>query len=119
MCLDVAPDAIAEWVFPQKKFKHPEKGLPFLVGNVLKRIIRFPLGRDRLLDGVGGRAGVALHCLLLRDSDSPGRIARNRFLEPDFPLWIETGRTLASHPRGETFIQPEIVPPRHCDHITE
>ena len=93
--------------------------MPLLIGNIIESIIRLSLGRDWLLDGMRRRAGVALHCLLLRNTDPPSRIARNRFFEPDFPLWIEMRRAFRSHPRRESFIQPEIVPPRHRHQIAE
>ena len=104
MRLDVATDPITEWLFAQKAFEHPKKGLPLLIGNVIERIIRFSLSGDWLLDRVRGCPRVAFHCLLLRNTDPPSGIARNRLFEPDFPLRIEMRCTFRPHPRGESFV---------------
>ena len=98
MRLDITTDAITERLLAQKAFEHPEEGLPLLIGDVIERIIRLALARDRLLDRMRGRAGVAFHCLLLWNTDSPRRITRNRLFEPNFPLRIEMRRALRPHP---------------------
>jgi len=40
-------------------------------------------------------------------------------LQPQFPLRMEVIDGLVLHPGGETLVEPQIIPPRHGDEITE
>ena len=66
-----------------------------------------------------GGARIAFHRRFLRHAAAAGRIARDFALEPNFPLRIEIRAALAAHPGGESFVQPEIVPPGHRHEIAE
>ncbi len=115
----VAPDAVAKSIFAEKTFEHKQKRLAFAVGDVVKGAVRLRLVRDRLLDRVSCRSCIAFHGQFLGDAGAPRRIARNIVLQPDFPLRIETRGAFRSHPGGKTFVEPEIVPPRHGHEIAK
>ena len=42
-----------------------------------------------------------------------------RFAQPHSPAWVEALGGLARHPRGETLVQPQVVPPGHRDEVAE
>ncbi len=115
----VAPDAVAKSIFAEKTLEHEQKRLAFAVGNVVEGVVGLRLVRDRLLDRMSCRSGIAFHLQFPGDAGAPCRIARNNVLQPDFPLRIETGGAFRSHPRGKTFVEPEIVPPRHGHEIAK
>src|SRR5207253_5777887 len=108
---DVPPNSIAENVLAEKTLQHSQERLAFLVGDIVKRAIRFGFRCDTLLNRMGGRARIALHRRFLRDSAAPRRISRYVPCQPDFPLRVEMRGAFAAHPRGEPFVEPEIVPP--------
>ena len=64
---DVFANAVAENFFAQKTFEHANERLAFFVGDVVEGAIRFRLGRDRLLNRMGGRTCVAFHGGFLRE----------------------------------------------------
>src|SRR6516162_3510306 len=113
MRLDVSPDSIAENVLTEKALQHSQKRLAFFVGNIVERAVGFGFRCDTLLNRMRGGARITFHRRFLRDSGPPRRISRQFAGEPDFPLRVEMRGAFAAHPRGEPFIKPEIVPPRH------
>ena len=115
----VAPDAVAKSIFAEKTFEHEQERLAFAVGDVVKGTVCFHFIRDRLLNRMSCRSCIALHGQFLGDTGATRRIARNIFLQPDFPLGVETRGAFRPHPGGETFVQPKIVPPRHRHQIAE
>ena len=117
--LHVAPNSIAEDFFAQKAFQHAQKGLSFLVSDIVESAVGLGFGGDFLLDRMSCGADVAFHRLFLGDPNAPGRIAWNAFLQPDFPLRIEMSGAFRPHPGSKPFVEPKIVPPRHGDEITE
>src|SRR5882762_10189328 len=46
-------------------------------------------------------------------------ITWNAVAQPCLPLRIEFFGALRSHPRGESLIQPKVIPPGHCDEIAK
>src|SRR5882762_4331347 len=108
---NVTTNAVAKNIFAEKTLEHADERLPLSVSDVVESAVRFGLGRDRLLDGVSCRSGIAFHRLFFGDAGTPGRIARDISTQPHFPLRIEMRSGLRSHPGSKSFIQPKIVPP--------
>ena len=77
---DVTANSIAENVFAEKALQHSQKRLAFFVSDIVKSAVGLRFSRDALLDRVRGRSRVALHRGLLRDTGTPGRIARHTSL---------------------------------------
>ena len=119
MCRHVAPNAVTKNIFAKKTLQHEQESLPLAISNIVEGVISFLFVCDRLLDWVSCRSCIAFHLQFLRYTGASGRITRNIFLKPDFPLRIEMRRALRSHPRSETFIQPKIIPPGHGHEIAE
>ena len=119
MGLHVAPNSIPEGFFAQKAFQHAQKGLSFFVSDIVERAVGVSFGGDCLLDRVSRGACIAFHRRFLDDTNSPDWIAWHAFLQPDFPLRIKMSGAFRPHPGSEPFVEPEIVPPRHSDEITE
>ena len=42
-----------------------------------------------------------------------------RFVDRHVPVGVRGGERLVRHPRGESLVQPDVVPPRHRDEIAE
>ena len=58
---DVAPDAVAKSVLAEKTLEHKQKRLAFAVSDVVEGAVGLRLVRDRLLDRVSCRSGIAFH----------------------------------------------------------
>src|SRR4030095_2381674 len=91
----------------------------FFVSYIVEGAVGFGLGRDRLLDRMSCRPRVAFHCCLFGDSHPASWIPREFPAQPDFPLWIKMRCAFGAHPRGKSFVEPKIIPPRHCHEIAE
>src|SRR5437870_8959775 len=116
---DVPANTIAENVFAEKTLQHSQERLPLFVSDIIESAVGFRLRRDGLLNRMRCRSCVAFHRLFLRDSDAPGGVARKISPQPDFPLRVEMRGAFRAHPRGEAFVEPEVVPPRHGHEITK
>src|SRR5207244_10639256 len=99
-------------VFAKQALQHPQKRFALFVSYIVEGAIVFGLRSNRLLDRMRGRTRVAFHGRFLGDSGAPRRISRQFPRQPDFPLWVELRGAFADHPRGESFVEPEVVPLR-------
>src|SRR5262245_57480136 len=101
MRCDVPANSIAKSVLAEKALQHPQERLAFLIGDIVKRAIGFGFRCNRLLNGMGGRARVALHGRFLRDSAAPRRVSRYSPCQPYFPLRVKMRGAFGAHPGSE------------------
>src|SRR5205085_5886464 len=66
-----------------------------------------------------GGPRVPFHRRFFADAITTGWITWNALAQPCLPLWIEFLGALGSHPGGESFVQPKIIPPGHGDEIAK
>src|SRR5215475_4673875 len=109
MLLHVSADTGAESVLPEIGFHHPNNGLALRIGDRIERRERLGFVGDRLLDRMAGAARILAHGCLLE------AVA----VEPGLPVRMKRLGRLRLHPRCETFVEPDVVPPRHGDEIAE
>ena len=119
MRVNVAADSIPEDVLAKKALQYPQKRLALFVSYIVEGAIGFGLRSDRLLNRMRGRTRIAFHGRFLGDSGAPRRISRQFPRQPDFPLRVELRGAFAAHPRGESFVEPEVVPPSHRDEVAK
>ncbi|MCY1171662.1 hypothetical protein D9M73_117800 [compost metagenome] len=106
----VAADTVAERVRTQCRFHHADDGLALGIGDAVKALANLVDGFDMADDRVRTRCRIDLqrafavlrHCGCRR-----------------IPIGVEIDARLVLHPRGETLVEPQIIPPFHGDQIAE
>ncbi len=96
-------------LFTQIVLEHSNKGLPFLVRDFIESAVRLSLVSNRLLNRVACLASIKSHRPLFV-------VVR---MHPNLPIWIEVIGRLFFHPARESLIEPNVVPPSHCDQIAK
>ena len=88
----------------QKLLQHPNDRGPLAVADGVKKLADFRRVVDFLLNGMGVLEAV--------QAQGPVGVHIDE-LGPHLPLRESPIHRLGAHPRGETFVQPQVVPPLH------
>ena len=105
----VGADAVAKRRLAEVIFQHADQRLTLVVSDGVERHHRLALVGDRLLDRVRSTPRV----------ESQGILLLGVPVQPALPLRVKLLRGLGRHPGRKTFVEPEIIPPRHGDEIAE
>ena len=107
--LQVRVDACAERFGADVALDHAQDRRALLVRDGVERLVDL---RGRVGVGVNGTCG-SQRVEPERRAILPG------FVDSDLPFRMERGERLVGHPRGESFVQPDVVPPRHRHEVAE
>src|SRR5947207_15257669 len=73
---DVPADSVAENILAEKTLQHSQERLTFFVSDIIESAVCFRLGGNGLLNWMRRRSSVAFDRLLLGNTDTSGRTAR-------------------------------------------
>ncbi len=106
---EVVVDALAEDLGAEPVFDHADDGAGFAVGDAVEHLVDFGGGFGLGADGAGGADGVVVEGVVEVAGDVLGEV----------PLGVPVVGGLVLHPGGEAFVEPEVIPPLHGDHVAE
>ena len=92
----------------QKLLQHPNHRRPLAVADGVKQLADFRRVVNFLLNGMGVLETV--------QAQGPVRIHIDE-LRPHLPFRESPIHRFSSHPRGKTFVQPQVIPPLHSHQI--
>src|SRR5215212_8429805 len=84
-------------------------GRALFIGNPVKRAADIALREDRLADLSRGKQRIEAH--------HPALPAHGSYIRPPFRKL--TSEDMVCHPGGESFIQPDVIPPGWTHHVAE
>src|SRR5437870_7893991 len=108
--LQILSDALLEILGANIGLDHSKDTCAFPVTDLIEQFLNLFRVMDLRHDGMGLGQSVAAHRARCGCSDK---------ILPDLPFWIGSVSGLEVHESGEALVQPEIVPPFHCDQISK
>ena len=105
----IAAHALAEFGIAHIARDHRDHVPALAVGDRIEGFVDLRIGRDRLMNCPPGDQGVGVH-----RGEPLGQCPG-----PDVERWAPFVADPKAHPVGETFVEPDIVPPRRGHQIAE
>ena len=108
--LEIPVQSLLEYIGRQEVLQHPQHRPPLAVADGVEeladlgRVLHFLLNGMRVLQSVQAQGPVGVHVDELR---------------PHLPFREQPVDRLRPHPRGEALVQPQVVPPFHCDQVAK
>ena len=109
MLFHVSAQAIAPYILASKSLQHGDDSFTLLVRDGIKRLACLLNGADLLNHRMRCHIGIQAHCTL----------AAIDAVQVALPFRVEMRGRLAFHPAGKTFVEPQVIPPRHGYEIAE
>ena len=102
--IDVVAHALPELLGPQPRLEHRQDLAALVVGDAIERGVDVVLHDDRVVDAPRRRQPVGQERTAAAVVAGPAGVPSGTILREN----------LAPHPRGESLVQPDVVPPRRA-----